>query len=115
MEHFCISTMLRCCCARTSPSTTTTTNEVHPGQGCGFRNAADNVITAVAALFLEPSPVSSPPANPNINKPAAEEETSHGDDVIINIPDPTDDDDNNQHPTGQGEAGPNYMTRCISY
>ena len=101
--------MLRCCCPKTSPSTT----EVHPGQGCGFRNAADNVISAVAALFLEPSPVSSPSVN--TNKPADEETTSHGDDVVINIPESTDDDDNIQHPTGQGEAGPNYMTRCISY
>ena len=100
--------MLRCCCARTSP--TTTTNEVHPEQqGCGFRNATDNVISAVAALFLEPSPVSSPP--PTINKPA-DEETSHGNDTVINIPESTDDDDNtNHHPTGQGEAGPNYLTR----
>ena len=99
--------MLRCCCARTSPSTT---NEVHPGpSGCGFRIAADNVISAVAALLLEPSPVSSPPAD-NTNKPPADEETSHGDDVVITIPDSTDDDDQH-HPTGQGEAGPHFVTR----
>ena len=83
-----------------------------PSQGrCQFRQAADNVINAAAAVFMEPASVPSldqQQATTTPTAPADNEGTSRGNDVVITISENDEDEDAVRH---QGHANHQHQTR----